>query len=166
MKSFKDTEGREWIVKINVAAIKRVKGLLGIDLYLLVDDGFKGLSKLIADPIQLVDVVYVLCKGKADERNVTDEQFGEAMAGDAIEHAAKAFVLELTDFFPDPRARAGLKKVMDKSDEIKNLLMAHAELLLDAVDVQSEAEKLLISSGVAPASSESTPDPSRSPSSS
>jgi hypothetical protein len=66
MHSFVDNSRRTWEVAINVSAVKRIRGLLGIDLYALVDDGFKSLSKLVSDPVTLADVLYCLCKDQAD----------------------------------------------------------------------------------------------------
>ena len=107
MHTFTDNAGRTWTVAINVAAVKRVRGLVNIDLYKLVDDGFKPLGELVADPVQLADVLYCLCKDEADARNVSDEDFGRALYGDAITLAAEAFVEELIDFSPTPgHARA------------------------------------------------------------
>ena len=78
MHSFVDNSRRTWEVAINVAAVKRIRGLLGIDLYALVDDGFKSLSKLVSDPVTLADVLYCLCKDQADKQSITDEDFGRA----------------------------------------------------------------------------------------
>jgi len=83
MRSFKDNEGRQWSVDINVAAIKRVRGLTGTDLMQVIEGTL--IEKLICDPVLLCDVVYAICKPEADTRNVSDEEFGKAMAGDAIE---------------------------------------------------------------------------------
>lgn len=106
MHRFCDNAGRTWVVSINVTAIKRVRGLVGIDLYKLIDDGFRPLGTLVADPVQLADVLYCLCKDEADAKQISDEDFGRALAGDAITLAADAFVEELIDFFPDARTRA------------------------------------------------------------
>jgi len=76
MHSFVDNSRRTWEVAINVTAVKRIRGLLGIDLYALVDDGFKSLSKLVSDPVTLADVLYCLCKDQADKQSITDEDFG------------------------------------------------------------------------------------------
>jgi hypothetical protein len=43
---------------------------------------------------------------------VSDEQFGQAMAGDAIEHATRAVLEELVGFSPSPRDRATLGRVL------------------------------------------------------
>ena len=58
------------------------------------------LEKLINDPILLCDVIYCVCMEEADSRGVSDEDFGRAMAGDAIELATTALLEELVDFFP------------------------------------------------------------------
>ena len=162
MHSFVDNSRRTWEIAINVAAVKRIRGLLGIDLYALVDDGFKSLSKLVSDPVTLADVLYCLCKDQADKQSISDEDFGRALAGDAITQAADAFVEELIDFFPDARARAGLRKVIDAGRKVRQRLLTHAETLLETIDPEAEATKLIASFGNSPASSQSTPVHSRS----
>lgn len=157
MRVFQDNAGRTWTIAIHVAAVKRVRGLLGVDLYSLVDDRFQGLGKLLADPVLLVDVLYALCKDDANRLAVSDEDFGRAMAGDAIEHASTAFLEELTDFFPDPRVRAGVRKVIEASDRMRAVLLDHLESGIASLDPETEARRLIASSGSSPASSESIP---------
>ena len=160
MRTFVDSAGRTWTIVVNVFAIKRVRGLLNFDLYSLIDGNFEGLGKLLADPITLVDVLYCLCKDEADKLGVSDEDFGRAMWGDAISRASDAFLAEYTDFFPDPRVRAGLAKVMDKARRLEGLMMDRMETELDRLDVEDVARRLKHSSGRSPATSASTPDPS------
>lgn len=116
MKSFKDCEGREWHVSVNVDSIKRVKSLINIDL-LDVADG-KLFSVVLANPITLVNTVYCLCLPQAEQRNVSDADFGRAMAGDAIDHASTAVLEELIDFFPN-RQRQILRKALTKVQEVE-----------------------------------------------
>ena len=111
MKTFKDNAGRTWTVDVNIATVKRVKSLLKIDLTDAVEG--KLLDRFILDPILLCDVIYVICKPEADKEKITDEQFGLAMAGDAIEHATEALLEELIEFFPElqrPTLRVALGK--------------------------------------------------------
>jgi len=156
MHSFVDNANRTWELTINVAIVKRVRALVDVDLYGLVDEGFKSLSALIADPVQLADVLFCLCKEEAEKANVTDEDFGRALAGDAITRAADAFVEELIDFFPDARARAGLRKAIDAGRKVRDKVLTHAETLLESIDPEVEAKKWIDSSGNSPASSPST----------
>ena len=158
MHSFVDNSRRTWEVAINVAAVKRIRGLLGIDLYALVDDGFKSLSKLVSDPVTLADVLYCLCKDQADKQSINDEDFGRALAGDAITHAADAFVEELIDFFPDARARASLRKAIEAGKTVRDKVLSHAEKILDSIDPETEARKWITSSGTWPESSVVTQD--------
>jgi hypothetical protein len=158
MHSFVDNSRRTWEIAINVAAVKRIRGLLGIDLYSLVDDGFKSLSKLVSDPVTLADVLYCLCKDQADKQSISDEDFGRALAGDAITQAADAFVEELIDFFPDARARASLRKAIEAGKTVRDKVLSHAEKILDSIDPETEAKKWISSSGTWPESSAVTQD--------
>jgi hypothetical protein len=158
MHTFTDNAGRVWTIAISVAAIKRVRGLLNVDLYKLVDDGFKSLGELLGDPVRLVDVLYVLCQDEANARNVSDEDFGRALGGDALHQAMDAFVEELIDFFPEARARSSLRKIVAESRKVRDKLMGQAEKALETFDADREANRLLRSFGIAPASSALTPD--------
>ena len=157
MRSFKDSVGRLWPVEINVAAIKRVRGLLGVDLIKLFDDEMKPLAELVNDPVRLVDVLYCLCKPEADARGISDEDFGRALAGDVITQAVDAFVEELIDFFPDARRRNLLRKAIEAGRQANEVLMTHAESLIDRIDWQAEVKKFIDSYTNSPGSSASTP---------
>jgi len=166
MHSFPDQLGRTWAIAIHVAAIKRVRGLVGVDLYKLVDDGFQPLADLIADPVRLCDVLYCLCKDEADAKQISDEDFGRSLAGDAITLAADAFVEELIDFFPEARARASLRKVVSAGKRVKERVLDHAEKLIATLDPERAANEFISSFGNWPASSASTLAPSPSTNSS
>ncbi|MCK4660506.1 MAG: hypothetical protein KAV82_13370 [Phycisphaerae bacterium] len=71
MKSFTDNAGRSSTIAINVDAIKRVRGLLDVDLLKIVEGTL--IEKLIRDPVLLCDVVYAVCKPEADAKDVSDE---------------------------------------------------------------------------------------------
>lgn len=106
MQIFKDRDGREWQVVLNVFQMKRVRAALGVDLINVIELDKDGqvrvdmIDKIANDPCLLVDILWVLVQDQARTLNVTDEQFGTALAGDAIESATKAFLDELVDFSP------------------------------------------------------------------
>ncbi len=161
MKTFTDNAGRTWTVAINVDAVKRVRALLDVDLLEIVDG--KLIERLIRDPVLLCDVVYVLCKPEADAQGVSDEQFGQAMAGDAIEHATRAVLEELVGFSPSPRDRATLGRVLKTTYAVMDKARDMIDARLDSGELDRVIEQALqtagSSSGPAPASSASTPDP-------
>jgi hypothetical protein len=166
MHTFADNLGRTWYVAINVATIRRVRAALGVDLYAMVDDGMRELGRLVSDPVRLADVLYVLCKEDADAKNISDEDFGRALGGDAITAAAEALVEELVDFFPEERSRAALRRVIAAGRQVRTKLLEHAETMLGELNVDSCASALISSYSSSRASSASTPAPSPSASSS
>ena len=159
MHTFADHTGRVWTVTIHVTAVKRVRAMAGVDLYGLVDEKLEGIAKLLSDPCGLVDVLYVLCKDEADKLGVSDEDFGRSLGGDSLERASTAFLEELTDFFPDPRVRAGMRRVMSAGHQLAGRLIDLAMIKLDGIDLDEEAGRLIASSGNSRESSDSTPDP-------
>ena len=160
MKTFKDNADRTWTVTVNVDAIKRVRSLLDIDLMEAVDGRL--IERLIGDPVLLCDVIYCVCKVDADAKGVSDEEFGQAMAGDAIEFATTALLEELVDFFPQGK-RQLLRKALAKLETLQETMLAVVSERLDSPELDAELlaelRKLGDSSGGSPASSESTPVP-------
>lgn len=160
MQSFKDNAGRTWMVSITVDAIKRVRGLLEIDLLEVI--GGKLIDRLIADPVLLCDIVYAVCKPEADSQGVSDEDFGRAMAGDAIEHATTALLEELVSFSPSPRDRANLKRVLETTWRVMDRARDLVEQRIESGELEQIAEQALSNqagagtlSGSSQASSES-----------
>ena len=164
MRSFKDNQGRQWSVEINVTAIKRVRGLTGEDLMQVIEGTL--IEKLIRDPVLLCDVVYAICKPEADARTVSDEDFGKAMAGDAIEAATTAVLEELVGFCPSPRDRANLGRVLQATRKVMDRARDLVEKKLGSGELDRLADRLLSEgSGEATAGSSSTSAPESSASS-
>ncbi len=140
MKTFKDNAGRTWTVGIDVAAIKRVRSLVDVDLMSAVEG--KLLERLVSDPVLLCDVIYCVCKPEADSKGVSDEEFGRAMAGDAVDHATTALLEELVDFFPQARRRL-LAKALAKLKNLEARALEVAEMKLDSPELEAEMEAAL-----------------------
>lgn len=128
MRSFADSKKRTWELAIHVASIKRVRALTGTDL-LAIADG-KLLERLISDAVLLGDVLWALVKPQAELQGVTDEDFGGALAGDAVEEATKVFLEELVDFFPQSR-RALLKRALTALRDFEEKTISVVGLELD-----------------------------------
>jgi hypothetical protein len=101
--SFQDSTGQGWDVVIDFAAVKRLRGALNIDLCALADGVPTLGARLSVDVVLMVDALYVLCRRQAEDRQVSDEDFGRAVAG-VFAAATAAFWQELTDFFQPLRA--------------------------------------------------------------
>lgn len=141
MESFKDNKDRSWDVDVTVATIKRVRARLDVDL-LDVDDG-ELIRRLITDPILLVDIIYVVCEPQARDRNVSDEDFGEALAGDAIAGATKALLDSLVSFSPSPKDRDAMSRVMQATWDLMDRARDSVQAKLNNGLLEEETAKAL-----------------------
>ena len=140
MKTFKDNQDRKWTVTINVSAIKRVRAELDLDLLEAIEGTL--LERMVSDPILLCDILYVLVKPEADAKGISDEDFGRAMAGDAIDRACQAFIGELVDFFPTGR-REVLAQAVAKVRQIEAKVCDRAMARLQGAEVDDLIERAL-----------------------
>ena len=129
MKQFTDNKERSWTLSLNIATAKKVKDAVSFDL--LSEDVGEMVGRLAVDPVLLCDVIFILVSDQAARNNITDEDFGESMAGEAIGKATEALLDEIVDFFP-PRKRKVLRMALDKMEEAEDLLMTRAEDLISS----------------------------------
>jgi len=158
MATFTDTAEREWVIDIDVNALRRVRKRLDLNLMDLIAG--ETLDRLADDPVLLVDTLYVLCEEQAEREGVSEVEFGKAVRGDVIDAAVTAFLEALTDFYPS-RKRTILRQMIAKGGEAEGRILAQAEEMLasgkiDRILADSLSPK---PSPDSPASSESTPAP-------
>ena len=155
MKSFTDNTGRTWTLAVTVGTIKRVRALCDVDLANIINiDGTTPkvdlLERLGRDPVLLVDVLFAAVKPEADAKGVTDQEFGQAMAGDAIEMATTALLDEVIDFFPETKRKV-FRKILDATRRFESKGKAALQALLDdpALDgkIDEALGQLMTSSG-------------------
>ena len=155
MKSFTDNTGRTWTLAVNVGTIKRVRALCDVNLANIITISGATpkvdlLERLGNDPVLLVDVLYAAVKPEADTKGVSDQEFGQAMSGDAIEMATTALLDEVIDFFPETKRKV-FRKILDATRRFETKGKAALQALLDdpALDGKIDAAlaQLMPSSG-------------------
>ena len=127
-----DGEGRTWSTAINVNSVKRAQQLVNVNLLQVFDGDL--LNRLADDPVLLVNTLYAVCKPQADERGVTEEQFGEILVGDTIEQAAEALVRGIIDFFPKDR-RPVLNRLWTKTQGMNQAALELMGTKIDSAQV-------------------------------
>jgi len=154
MKTFTDNAGRTWTISLTIDAAKRVRDLLKIDLLQPEEGDPPLLTRIGTDEILLCDVIYCLIKPQADQQNISDEQFGQALGGDAILSAQTAFYEELIDFFRK-RGRVDRAQAVAAQKKVIDLAILKVETTLSALDLEAVIEKTFgESSGNSPVSPE------------
>ena len=146
MRSWKDSQGKSHLLKIDGRVAQRLKAVCNLDLLkCLVDRQQMGvvMSQLASDPALLMAVC---AEVEGVESDAQDAYFAE-WDGDSFESASTALVEAIADFFP-AGPRAILLKLMEKttaaSKSIQPKVIAEANRILDQMDFTSELEKLLM----------------------
>jgi len=167
-QTFTDIAGRIWTVPIDTTTIKRVRALMGVDLMEFVEGSLMG--KLMGDTVLFVDTLYAICKPEADARGVSDEQFGQAMSGDALAVAEEAIAEGLFSI-SHPSRRVAARTAWEKAKELRDRVTELQLVRLKDPAIERRFEEILnapmnldslpkmpgSSSTSSPASSESIP---------
>ena len=159
MQNFKDRDGREWQVVLNVFQMKRVRAALGVDLINVIELDKDGqvrvdmIDRIANDPCLLVDILWVLVEAEAKEQGVSDVDFGSSLAGAAIEEATKAFLDELVDFFPGAK-RLFLAKAVDLARKFDGEMTEVLAKALEDPAFETRIRESMNSSQSSPGSSE------------
>jgi hypothetical protein len=151
MPTFKDSNGREWTIKLDPPTVLRIRsttcdvpnckhlqngGCTGVDLADLTGETQRQLRR---DIVLLVNTLYLICQPEAQRQGVTDEQFGASLVGDAIRRATIAMDEAIADFFPE-ETRKILIAMCAKDAEVKQLGM---ELALKKINDPNLAKQFV-----------------------
>jgi len=140
MRTFNDKDGRVFNLSVDIASVKRVRSLIGVDL-LKVNEGDPPLvMRLGTDPILLVDTIYALIKPELDAQGISDEQFGANLGGDGYSNAEQAFWDDLADFFRGLR-RNDLVSLLAKSEVAIRTMVDVGRETVDAEDVATNVRR-------------------------
>lgn len=134
MRTFTDKAGRTWALDVNVAAVKRVRQMIDLDL-LDMESAENAFYRLPLDPVRLCEVLYCICKPQADAQGVSSEDFSNAMAGPVIGLAGEQLMEEIADFFPHEKTRAAAHTLVKKTYQLMAAAADKINLLLEGADM-------------------------------
>jgi hypothetical protein len=170
LESVPGSVGLAWAIEINVTSIKRVRELVHVDLAQPEEPaaGSKEplITRLSIDPILICDVLYALCRPAAEKLSITDEAFGQSMGGESLQAGQVALFEELADFF-QKLGRTEKASMIRSQQRATTLAVATGTKKVEGLDLEAMvASAFGDTSTSSPGSSESTPDPTPSESSS
>lgn len=149
MQTFKDNKENVWTIELNYDAMRRVQADTRLDLTSPFPSQATGESVvwiLNSSIIRLLDVLWSICRPKAEERGIKRPWFEAAIEGEPIEEARLKLLDELIAFFQRNRRTAEAEFVAENKSAIEKL-----QVLADELSSNSAS--------VSPPSSESTPAP-------
>lgn len=107
MATFNDSTGREWDVRLSLAALPRLREA-GLNISLATRD--PRAFRVLEDPDVLGRVLWVLLGAQAEARGLTPETFAAAFDGPAIYSFHDALEVAIVDFTLPPKAAARTKE--------------------------------------------------------
>jgi len=99
MRTFRDSAGRSWQIRLTIRIAKMLRDACGFDLMQLAEGNPPAIVRLYTDLPFLASILWTLVGEQAGKLGVTEDQFLEAMEGDAVREAMAALQEELLDFF-------------------------------------------------------------------
>ncbi len=133
MQVFYDRHSQSWDVDVTIYTIKAVRNRMGFDLL-----DAKTLIERIQDPIFLCDLLYCICKDQAEERGLSDEDFGKSLSGASIKEGRDAFLEAYANFIPDPKGQDAFREMIGRlksaGDRILDVLEKRMEPILKKID--------------------------------
>lgn len=162
MQSFKDKSGRTWSFDLNIASWQRVKSETGIDLADLTPVDGRTMLDRLADPVTLMEVLYVLCVPPQERHATSGEAFMSGMSMQSVEAAADALLEEIANFSL-PATRALMTRLLSSSRRFAEKRNEQLRQALESQELESSLDSIWSEVYTSsPASSERTQPPSAS----
>jgi hypothetical protein len=172
MRTFKDKNGLDWTIDLNVGDAMRVRRAdARFDLFDCTKevDGVPLPGVLFDDVPTFWELLYLLVKPQADERGINAEAFGALMSAEALVKSQFVFFDEWRDFFRDlqqPTKAMALEKTVSLRRKQIDLMEATAKsprIAAEEARIVKRMETAMSESlGKLGEASESTPEDSRS----
>lgn len=152
MQVFKDSEGREWDVGLPWDVVRRLKDKEGINVLEFAEDKFAKFREVMANPLSMLDLLWAIVKPQAAAKQLTKEQFEDAINGDVLFVAQEVFEGSYLFFTHNPETRSALKRLLDKQKAMQKATMdrlvklgeemmeKHAELATAKIVSELDAE--------------------------
>ena len=141
MQIFKDVNGLEWKIDLNLYTAKALSQYLeSLDPPVNLFDAASFMPR-VSSILFAVDCLAVLTYDERKERGIDDIQFGKALKGEYAYSAARALMCDYCDFFPDPQLQQTLKQSLKRLEEIS----LKEQTIVEGVLIQAikEREKLV-----------------------
>lgn len=155
MFTFHDSKNRQFQVRVDVFAARRVKQATGLAIETYVQPNHQDKW----DRVALFEALLAICQ--PSRQNVSDEEFALVLSdGDTAQAAAEALEKAVIDFLPQ-RQKSLMLSLAEKQKRLRDLQLDAAPAMFDAMMQKQEQAmteiRSKLSSGNSPESPESTP---------
>ena len=116
MKVIKTADGYEYKLSINISAVRRIRNMVGYNL----PDLFYNQEQRVklGDDLVLAEILWATLAPQAAAKEVSEEQFFEALRGDSFADAKQKLLEELPNFSVEPERREMLEMICKAAKEV------------------------------------------------
>ena len=132
MQTFKDNTGRVWTVKADTASYQKVNAVVGVNLFNLVSEDRVVLNEFMS-PLTMYAAALVFTAAEREQRNVSDDQFGEAFDTASLSEAMGMAIVQECLRFSQGRTNGVLSKALSMTAKILSEKREEATKALEAV---------------------------------
>lgn len=111
---FTDNSGRQWVVRIDGAAVYRISKELGIKFL----DPVNGFLPAMADEASTIDILWACCRDQAKDIAMDVEGFARVLDDSVIADGRQALYRAYIGFFRDPTRRDAVGRLWSAIDRI------------------------------------------------
>jgi hypothetical protein len=140
MPQFTDLKGQAWNIEITIAAAKRLRNQMDIDVLAITGDNREEVIERLADPITMFDVLFVTVEPQAKELGIGDEEFGLRVGMELIEKASILWWESLVNFSP-PTRREALRTIVNAGRRVGQAMDRKMASIVESGEFAREIDK-------------------------
>ncbi len=135
MKTFKDCEGANWDICLNLGTVKKIKDKLGINLLEIEQGEPPLLTRLGTDELFLAEIILCCIETQIEKRKLSEQDVLSRFDGQTIGKAQSCFYEELIDFFQQKNQPHKMKMVQ-KQLALIELAIKAAISKIDEINIE------------------------------
>lgn len=140
--TFKDSQDREWIVRLTGPVIRDIQDTFGFKLTELDADP---INQLANDPAMFVDVLFLLCENQAKGRAMDSRAFGECLEP-GLDGPLEAVKEAIVSFFPAGK-RSAIRAALKASEQVQNKAVEILSGKLTDPELMKRVEQKMVQQG-------------------
>lgn len=151
MRTFKDLDGKQWEISLNLANVMKLRNKFGADLFTPevsdirdLDESamFRQIGKLVTDPLRVAEITLVMLESQFEKAGVDAEYVMSKMDGSTVKAIREAFLDEYGEFLTQQGSEA-VAKIFLKAKETYELADKQGAKAVDELDIQKAVEESL-----------------------
>lgn len=139
MHTFKDANGKEWSIHLDVTVTRKIRSSTNVDLHMLDKDS---ITRLTTNDETLVDVLYVICEDQIKAEGLDAKGFACCLIGETLDDACDALMSEVV-FITRRNRKQVVATAWEKTKAAEEKLTGKQMQVLNSGVIEKKAEEAM-----------------------